>query len=97
MQLRLLEHALALPAARVVVCSTCSVHAIENERVAVAALRSEVARARGWRLVAARCPAGRAAGSRAAAAPIEVAKKRVRAGPELQTNGFFIARFERRE
>ena len=47
MQLRLLEHALALPAARVVVYSTCSVHAIENERVAVAALRSEVrARAR---------------------------------------------------
>jgi len=96
MQLRLLEHALALPAARVVVYSTCSVHAIENERVAVAALRSEVARARGWRLVTA-LPGWPCRGLAGGGCPEKVARKLVRAGPELQTNGFFIARFERRE
>ena len=80
----------------VVVYSTCSVHAIENERVAVAALRSEVARARGWRLVTA-LPGWPCRGVAGGGCPEKVARKLVRAGPELQTNGFFIARFERRE
>ncbi|KAK7743752.1 hypothetical protein SLS62_010444 [Diatrype stigma] len=50
-QLSLLLHALAFPAARKVTYSTCSVHAAENEQVVRAALRSDVARRRGWRIL----------------------------------------------
>ncbi|KAK1062310.1 hypothetical protein LTR74_010406 [Friedmanniomyces endolithicus] len=50
-QLRLLEHAMAFPAARRIVYSTCSIHPEENEHVVVAALRSEVAREMGWRVL----------------------------------------------
>ncbi|KAK4137825.1 S-adenosyl-L-methionine-dependent methyltransferase [Trichocladium antarcticum] len=50
-QLAILLHAFAFPAAARVVYSTCSVHAAENEDVVRAALRSEVARARGWRVL----------------------------------------------
>ncbi|KAK1075452.1 hypothetical protein LTR74_000414 [Friedmanniomyces endolithicus] len=50
-QLRLLEHAMAFPAARKIVYSTCSIHAEENEHVVVAALRSQVAREQEWRVL----------------------------------------------
>ncbi|KAK0925002.1 hypothetical protein LTR91_004192 [Friedmanniomyces endolithicus] len=50
-QLRLLEHAMAFPAARRIVYSTCSIHAEENEHVVVAALRSQVAREQEWRVL----------------------------------------------
>lgn len=50
-QLNLLLHALEFPAARRVTYSTCSVHAEENEEVVLAALNSEVARRRGWRVL----------------------------------------------
>ncbi|KJZ78921.1 hypothetical protein HIM_01694 [Hirsutella minnesotensis 3608] len=50
-QLALLLHAFRFPAARKVTYSTCSVHVQENEAVVVAALRSEVARSRGWRIL----------------------------------------------
>lgn len=50
-QCSLLVHALRFPAARRVTYSTCSVHAEENEHVVLAALRSEVARERGWRIL----------------------------------------------
>ncbi|KAK1769184.1 putative nol1 nop2 sun family protein [Phialemonium atrogriseum] len=49
-QLGLVLHALSFPAAERVVYSTCSVHARENEEVVLAALRSDVARRRGWRV-----------------------------------------------
>ena len=55
----------------------------------------EVARARGWRLVTA-LPGWPCRGLAGGGCPEKVAQKLVRAGPELQTNGFFIARFERR-
>ncbi|KAI7664449.1 S-adenosyl-L-methionine-dependent methyltransferase, partial [Hortaea werneckii] len=50
-QLRLLQHAMAFPSARRISYSTCSVHFLENERVVLRALRSRVARERGWRIL----------------------------------------------
>ncbi|KAF4119228.1 25S rRNA (cytosine2278-C5)-methyltransferase [Geosmithia morbida] len=50
-QLTLLLHAFLFPGARKVTYSTCSVHAEENEHVVMAALTSEAARARGWRIL----------------------------------------------
>ncbi|RDA83479.1 hypothetical protein CP532_7049 [Ophiocordyceps camponoti-leonardi (nom. inval.)] len=51
-QLTLLLHALRFPAAKKVTYSTCSIYAEENERVVMEALKSDVARARGWRILA---------------------------------------------
>ncbi|KAI7177248.1 S-adenosyl-L-methionine-dependent methyltransferase, partial [Hortaea werneckii] len=50
-QLRLLQHAMAFPSARRISYSTCSVHFLENEHVVLRALRSRVARERGWRIL----------------------------------------------
>ncbi|KAG6019959.1 hypothetical protein E4U41_003025, partial [Claviceps citrina] len=50
-QLTLLLHAFRFPRARKVTYSTCSVHAEENEHVVVAALRSDIAREAGWRIL----------------------------------------------
>ena len=50
-QLALLQHAMAFPAARKIVYSTCSVYAEENEHVVIQALDSEIAQKRGWRLL----------------------------------------------
>lgn len=50
-QLRLLQHAMAFPSARRISYSTCSVHFLENENVVLRALRSAVARERGWRIL----------------------------------------------
>lgn len=50
-QLSLVLHALAFPAAERITYSTCSVHARENEGVVLAALRSDVAKSRGWRIL----------------------------------------------
>ena len=49
-QLRLLEHAMAFPAAERITYSTCSIHSEEDEHVVVKALMSEVAVGRGWRI-----------------------------------------------
>ncbi|RMY86628.1 hypothetical protein D0862_10870 [Hortaea werneckii] len=50
-QLRLLSHAMAFSSARRISYSTCSVHFLENESVVLRALRSRVARERGWRIL----------------------------------------------
>lgn len=47
-QLRLLQHAMAFPAAKRITYSTCSLHKEENEHVVARALLSDVARERGW-------------------------------------------------
>ncbi|PYH91615.1 S-adenosyl-L-methionine-dependent methyltransferase [Aspergillus ellipticus CBS 707.79] len=51
LQTRIVEHALAFPAATRVTYSTCSVHLLENEAVVQRILASEVARRRGWRVL----------------------------------------------
>ena len=51
-QLELLLHAFTFPAATKVTYSTCSVHVQENEQVVMRALQSDVARTRGWRVLA---------------------------------------------
>ncbi|KAM4054695.1 16S rRNA methyltransferase rsmB/F domain-containing protein [Hirsutella rhossiliensis] len=50
-QLTLLLHAFQFPAAKKVTYSTCSVYSEENEAVVMAALQSDVARKRGWRIL----------------------------------------------
>ena len=50
-QLRLLQHAMAFPAAQRITYSTCSVYNEENEHVVVKALQSDAARERGWRIL----------------------------------------------
>ncbi|KAK4196547.1 S-adenosyl-L-methionine-dependent methyltransferase [Triangularia verruculosa] len=49
-QLQIILHAFEFPDAKKVTYSTCSIHAGENEGVTLKALRSEVARRRGWRV-----------------------------------------------
>ncbi|KAL7923886.1 S-adenosyl-L-methionine-dependent methyltransferase [Trichoderma austrokoningii] len=50
-QLTLLLHAFRFPRAKKITYSTCSVHSQENERVVIRALASDIARARGWRIL----------------------------------------------
>ena len=50
-QLKLLLHAFTFPKARKITYSTCSIHPEENELVVIKALRSDVAKKRGWRIV----------------------------------------------
>lgn len=47
-QFKIVKHALSFPAAQVVVYSTCSIHAIENEHVVERLLLDPEVRARGW-------------------------------------------------
>ncbi|KAL6871094.1 S-adenosyl-L-methionine-dependent methyltransferase [Trichoderma novae-zelandiae] len=50
-QLTLLLHAFRFPRAKKITYSTCSVHSQENERVVIRALASDVAKAKGWRIL----------------------------------------------
>ena len=50
-QLSLLLHAFRFPSARRITYSTCSVYTRENEEVVLEALQSDIARARGWRIL----------------------------------------------
>ncbi|KFY22039.1 hypothetical protein V491_02899, partial [Pseudogymnoascus sp. VKM F-3775] len=50
-QLTLLLHAMRFPGARKITYSTCSEHNEENEGVVLAALQSEVAKEKGWRVL----------------------------------------------
>jgi putative methyltransferase len=50
-QLTLLLHAFQFPRAKKVTYSTCSVHSQENERVVIRALASDIAKAKGWRIL----------------------------------------------
>ena len=50
-QLRLVLHAFRFPAAHKITYSTCSTYAEENEHVVIAALVSEEARHRGWKIL----------------------------------------------
>lgn len=50
-QLLILLHAFRFPSATKVTYSTCSIHAQENEDVVMAALKSDIARERGWRIL----------------------------------------------
>ena len=68
----------------------------DASRRTLSSLVDWLARARGWRLVTA-LPGWPCRGLAGGGCPEKVAQKLVRAGPELRTNGFFIARFERRE
>ncbi|PLB44531.1 S-adenosyl-L-methionine-dependent methyltransferase [Aspergillus steynii IBT 23096] len=51
LQTRIVEHALAFPAATRITYSTCSIHLLENEAVVSRVLASDVARTKGWRVM----------------------------------------------
>ena len=51
LQTKMLTHAFRFPNARRVTYSTCSIYDKENESVVIAALNSDVARERGWRIL----------------------------------------------
>ncbi|KAG5661711.1 hypothetical protein KAF25_005833 [Fusarium avenaceum] len=51
-QLVLLLHAFRFPSAKKITYSTCSIHTQENERVVMRALESDIAKERGWRILA---------------------------------------------
>ncbi|GAB1320432.1 hypothetical protein MFIFM68171_10642 [Madurella fahalii] len=108
-QLSILLHALAFPAAKKVTYSTCSVHSVENEHVVLAALASDVARQRGWRVLRraeqvrgmrewpVRGDAAATATAAAAGGGDEVAEGCIRAqmGDGRGVMGFFVACFVR--
>ncbi|CCX30621.1 Similar to Putative methyltransferase C2C4.06c; acc. no. O14039 [Pyronema omphalodes CBS 100304] len=50
-QTEMIQHAMTFPSARKITYSTCSIHAIENEQVVMAALQTKVAKRRGWRVL----------------------------------------------
>ena len=52
LQTRIVEHAMRFPAAKRITYSTCSVHEQENEVVVTRLLKSDVARERGWNVLA---------------------------------------------
>jgi putative methyltransferase len=51
LQTRIIERAMAFPAARRISYSTCSTHPVENEMVVSRALGSQIAKQRGWRVL----------------------------------------------
>lgn len=94
LQVRLLLHALRLPKVRRVAYSTCSVHPLENEVVALTVASQPDVVDAGWRLVHA-IPSWPCRGIPLSDDVRSECEKMVRAGPEWLTNGFFVAMFER--
>ncbi|QSL66750.1 hypothetical protein MERGE_001136 [Pneumocystis wakefieldiae] len=97
-QLRLVTHAMKFPSALKITYSTCSVHCIENEGVAIRALKSKVAQKRGWRIAhimpswTTRGKIDNASNNKALAT--EVANSSIRCDSD-QMIGFFVCCFVR--
>lgn len=101
-QFKIVKHALAFPAARKVVYSTCSVHAEENEQVVVDLLKDPEVQAMGWTMAPREhvLPAWERRGweqeFRALDNPARLAEGCVRAMPKVDGGiGFFAACFVR--
>nr|GAT60990.1 predicted protein [Mycena chlorophos] len=94
-QLLMIRHAMKFPKMTKIVYSTCSIHAIENERVVVAALACEEAR-KGQFVLAGRDEVLPAWHRRGMPEEMESADSVVRCKPgEDATNGFFVSCFVR--
>ncbi|KAG8342135.1 hypothetical protein TRVL_07036 [Trypanosoma vivax] len=97
MQRKLLAHALlSFDNCRTVVYSTCSVHEAENEDVVRQALGDTRVQARGWSLSHIMPSTWKTRGRRNATDTFPL-ERTIRCDPiEDATNGFFVARFDRR-
>ena len=102
-QTTLLTHALAFPSATHITYSTCSLHALENETVVLAALNSDIAAQREWKILKRRdqVPGMAAWPTRgdvmACGGDGELAEACIRCekGTEEGTQGFFVVGFVR--
>ncbi|BEI81873.1 hypothetical protein CcaverHIS002_0210330 [Cutaneotrichosporon cavernicola] len=93
-QLQMIQHAFKFPAVKRIVYSTCSIHAEEDERVVVKALKSGGGK---WR-VAPRASVLPAWERRGRVEELGTdAEGVIRCLPEDKTNGFFVSCFERVE
>ncbi|WVR00007.1 hypothetical protein IAU59_007149 [Kwoniella sp. CBS 9459] len=97
-QLQMIQHAFKFSAAKRIVYSTCSIHAEEDERVVLSALKSGVAKERGWAFA----PRGsviptweRRGRPEEMGGDQDLAQGVIRCLPEDKTNGFFVACFVR--
>ncbi|WVF72809.1 hypothetical protein IAT40_007627 [Kwoniella sp. CBS 6097] len=97
-QLQMIQHAFKFSAAKRIVYSTCSIHAEEDERVVLSALKSGIAKQRGWALAPREnvIPTWQRRGRPEEMAGDEnLAQGVIRCLPEDKTNGFFVACFVR--
>lgn len=89
-----LKHAMGFPSAQRISYSTCSIHAIENERVVLSALEHSRAEGLGWELVKV-LPDWHRRGLQIDGLDGEEAARMVRVEREDGMGGFFVAVFER--
>ncbi|WVR07594.1 hypothetical protein IAU60_004636 [Kwoniella sp. DSM 27419] len=97
-QLQMIQHAFKFPSVKRIVYSTCSIHAEEDERVVLSALKSAVGKSRGWALAprSGVIPSWERRGrSEEMAGDEDLAQGVIRCLPEDKTNGFFVACFVR--
>ena len=105
-QRKLLLHAFSFPSARKVTYSTCSIHDEENEHVVLAALESQIAKERGWKILRREGQVEgmkrwhirgkeEACGTGPHAAEIAAACIRCKKATEDGTQGFFVVAFIR--
>ncbi|OCF37937.1 nuclear protein [Kwoniella heveanensis BCC8398] len=97
-QLQMIQHAFKFTAAKRIVYSTCSIHAEEDERVVLSALKSGIAKERGWALAPrdSVIPSWERRGRpEEMGGDDDLAQGVIRCLPEDKTNGFFVACFVR--
>ncbi|KAK8854799.1 hypothetical protein IAR55_003538 [Kwoniella newhampshirensis] len=97
-QLQMILHAFEFASAKRIVYSTCSIHPEEDERVVMSALKSPVAKERGWGLAPRNSVLSsweRRGRPEELGGDEDLANGVIRCLPEDKTNGFFVSCFVR--